>query len=72
MANIVPREAWRLLVRRPATCCYPVLAFGSTIDRNYQLGDDPAENAVVGQVVGAASALANHTLDTAPPFVSRI
>ena len=62
-----PREAWRLLVRRPATCCYPVSAFGSTLDRNYQLGDDPQENAVAGQVVGAASALANHTLDTAPP-----
>jgi hypothetical protein len=38
---------------------------GSTLDRNYRLGDDPQENAVVGQTVGQASVVANHTLDSA-------
>jgi hypothetical protein len=43
-------------------------AYGSTLDRDYKLGNDPQENAVAGQVVGQNSALANHTLDSAPPF----
>jgi hypothetical protein len=41
-------------------------AFGTTtIDRNYQFGDDSQENAVVGQTVGQSSVVANHTLDSA-------
>jgi hypothetical protein len=73
MGNIVPKRG--LLVTCIAAA-FLVLACGvdhvlgqpPTLDRNYRLGDDPQENAVVGQVVGSASALANHTLDSAPPF----
>jgi hypothetical protein len=40
-------------------------ASASTIDRNYQFGDDAQENAVVGQTVGQASVVPNFTLDSA-------
>ena len=54
MANIVPKRG--LAVTCAAAGCLCVVrcsAFGSTLDRNYRLGDDPQENAVVGQVVGS-------------------
>jgi hypothetical protein len=38
-----------------------------TVDRNYQLGDDPAEHAVVGQIVGTGETMfpSSDTLDSA-------
>jgi hypothetical protein len=45
--------------------CFINSASAATVDRNYQLGDDAQENAVVGQTVGQASVVANHTLDSA-------
>ncbi len=46
-------------------CLFSSLPAATTIDRNYQLGDDAQENAVVGQTVGQSSVVANHTLDSA-------
>ena len=46
-------------------------AAASTLDRDYKLGDDPLENAVVGQPVGNSSPTPpgpGHTLDSATPF----
>jgi hypothetical protein len=41
-----------------------------TLERDYQLGDDPLENAVVGQVVGSASS--GITRDTSGPTGARL
>ena len=65
MANIMPKTGFTFTCLIGGYLLVTGSAFGSTLDRNYRLGDDTQENATVGQTVGQASVVPGSTLDSA-------
>jgi hypothetical protein len=65
MAKIVLKRSWLLVGAAAASLFLSGAASASTLDRNYRLGDDAQENAVVGQTVGQSSVVPGSTLDSA-------